>query len=123
MYSVLRFSKTEESTGDILLLAEKVNAVIPEAVDRMDRVKDRFSITVAKADDWETHLSEIREEIGKLAPLLSEIDRNEFSLQLDVAIYSQEMANFYASFGIEPEFLSTLAGFGIELCFTVYKEG
>lgn len=119
MHSVLRF---RGPTDQLDAFGAQVNAIVPGAYDGPDRAGGRFSLSMSQEPIWSEHRRQVGDRLQQLASVIQAAACQGFTLELDLAIDREDLANRLAlGLTFDQAVLRQLNDLGIELTLTIYS--
>jgi len=122
MYTVLRF--VGGGKGALDELGGSLNNIRPGIFKGLDKVGDRFSVSISANDDWSKHQNDVLDFLKQIQPVLVKMDRQAVALECDIAVEPEDHADFRGAFrtlSFMPDLIKAMVQECIALAVTIYK--
>ena len=120
MYTVIRFS-FDDNPNALAGVGEKLNKIIPGAFSGEDRIKQRFSCSMSKSDNWYEHLQDILKWLASTGSLIDEARDTGADVQIDCAIEPEDVhGRLLLSYMITNELIARLAEVRVPFVLSLY---
>ena len=120
MYTVIRFM-FDNNPNALVGFGEKLNKIIPGAFSGEDRIKQRFSCSMSKSDNWYEHLQDILKWLASTGSLIDEARDTGADVQIDCAIEPEDVhGRFLRSCMITNELIAKLAEIRVPFVLSLY---